>query len=163
MHARSADGAYEGSAGTIYLEDNAEASGDLIIDNGGLTSGLTTPLRTDLTTFKSLEIRNRGKLYAELAAVPSFTVMESVSVASNAQLTLESGVVMDANRLRMTHDAMRGGLEEDLGSRGGVDFGVEIAASRLSGLLHAGLATPSVGHPARPDLLGPDGRLHAGG
>ena len=39
----------DGGAGTIYLKDNAGVSGDLIIDNGGVVTGLETTLGSAAT------------------------------------------------------------------------------------------------------------------
>jgi len=51
-----------GSAGTIYLKDRAQVNGDLIIDNGSITSSLNTPLKTDLNKLRNLIVRKQGAL-----------------------------------------------------------------------------------------------------
>src|SRR5262249_5224372 len=80
-----------GGAGTIYLQGKGKAHGDLIVDNGGGASALGTPLRTALTAFRSLKIRNYGRL-----EIPS-----SVGVLTLADLTVDgSGSAL----LRPSHD-----------------------------------------------------------
>ena len=50
-----------GSAGTIYLKDSAEPTGDVIIDNGGVGSGLGTLPITGLASFRDVTIRYETK------------------------------------------------------------------------------------------------------
>jgi hypothetical protein len=54
--------ARSGTAGTIYLKDNAQANGDLVINNGNIDTVLNTPLSTNLTRFRNLFVRNKGAL-----------------------------------------------------------------------------------------------------
>ncbi|MBU0975198.1 hypothetical protein KJ918_00195, partial [Patescibacteria group bacterium] len=53
---------YRGAAGTIYLKDNVETYGDLVIDNNNLasTSKSTLQVETDFTC-KTIMLRNRGR------------------------------------------------------------------------------------------------------
>jgi hypothetical protein len=85
-------GSVKGSAGTIYLKDNAEPYGDLIVDNEDRESSVYTPLRTTLSTFHSITIANRGKLQPIAADVDSFSVQQPVSLVNNAMLWLGNGV-----------------------------------------------------------------------
>jgi len=84
-----------GSAGTIYLKDNATTNGDLIIDNGNASSVLFTPLRTQLTAFRSVKIQNRGRLYPVKPDISSFTVQEPVLLTDFAELSLSTGVTLN--------------------------------------------------------------------
>jgi hypothetical protein len=56
----------QGSAGTIYLRDNAQSYGDLYLDNGNIASNLNTPLHTVLTRLRNLTLRNKGTLSIEM-------------------------------------------------------------------------------------------------
>jgi len=67
--ARGGDGIRPGSAGTIYLKDNAESYGNLIIDNGNVTTLLMTPRMTIYRNFDSLIIRNKGRLWVDSTLV----------------------------------------------------------------------------------------------
>ncbi len=82
------------SAGTIYLKDNAAAHGDLIIDNGNLTSSLDTPIRTALTTFRSLTVRNRGRVNLVASETPALTIEQPVVVSGNGEFTVSPGVTL---------------------------------------------------------------------
>ena len=92
VQARGGNTAISASAGTIYLKDNAQALGDLIIDNGGVSSGYVTPLKTALSSFDELKIRNYGALDIASADVSTLTVSQPVQVSSNSTLTLGQGV-----------------------------------------------------------------------
>src|SRR5262249_26842938 len=81
-----------GAAGTIYLKDSAQANGDLIVDNGGITSNQVTPLRLTSGTLRSLTVRGRGSLGIGSADVPSLTVEQPVLATTNAVLTVGDNV-----------------------------------------------------------------------
>lgn len=65
ISAQAGDGYDKGSAGTIYLWENSQTNGDLIIDNGNIISALSTPLRTSLTDFGSIAIKNKARLLVQ--------------------------------------------------------------------------------------------------
>ena len=86
---------YAGSAGTIYLKDNAAAYGDLTFDNAGVTGVIR---HTDVTllgtlgprTFRTLTVRNLGSLIIDAATSP-FTVEQPVMVTGTGALTVATG------------------------------------------------------------------------
>ena len=86
---------YAGSAGTIYLKDNAAAYGDLTFDNAGVTGVIRY---TDVTllgtlgprTFRTLTVRNLGSLIIDAATSP-FTVEQPVMVTGTGALTVATG------------------------------------------------------------------------
>jgi hypothetical protein len=80
------------SGGTIYLKDNAQANGDLIIDNGGLIATVETPLRTSVETFRSVRVRNQGRLIVDTAGLTLHGVQVSGGLfAATASLTFADG------------------------------------------------------------------------
>src|SRR5207249_1832589 len=83
------------AAGTIYLKDNAQTYGDLIVDNGDIGSALSTPWRSTLSTFRSLTLRHTARLDLTNAAIPALTVEQPVSLSSNSALTLNDGVTLN--------------------------------------------------------------------
>src|SRR5262249_30545941 len=86
-----------GSAGTIYLKDNAQANGNLIIDNGNLASSVDTRLKTGLTVFRRLTLRNSGRLAPMSSDITSFTVEPPVSLTSTSVLSLGTSVTMSVS------------------------------------------------------------------
>ncbi|MBK6899892.1 MAG: hypothetical protein IPH09_11695 [bacterium] len=92
--ATEAQTAYHGSAGTIYLKDNALAGGVLVYDNGNVATTRTSSLRTGITTFRAMKLRNYGRVNVVATEIPSFTVEEPVTLSGSAALTLNSGVTM---------------------------------------------------------------------
>jgi hypothetical protein len=84
-----------GASGTVYLKDKAQANGDLIVDNAdNNASSFVTPLRTALTTFRSVKVRHRGRLLVESAYTPIFTVEQPVLLSENGELLLGDGVTL---------------------------------------------------------------------
>jgi hypothetical protein len=79
--------AYGGSAGTIYLKDNAQANGDVIIDNGGVASSQATPLRTALMAFRSVRVRSAGRLEVASASFPKITATDLTIDGASSFLT----------------------------------------------------------------------------
>jgi hypothetical protein len=77
-----------GSAGTIYLKDNAQSFGNLIIRNSDLSSDVYTPLRTTLTDFETLLLQNRGQLHPFTADITSFSVQQPVPLTNASVLWL---------------------------------------------------------------------------
>ncbi len=53
---------FTGSAGTMYLKDNANPLGSVIIENGDIPSSLYTPWRSSLPSIWSLEVTAEGTL-----------------------------------------------------------------------------------------------------
>src|SRR3972149_4816974 len=87
-------GSSRGRAGRIHLQDNAQANGALIIDNGGVASSLNTPLRTALATFRSLRVRNFARLSVVSTDISSFSVEQPVVLTGSGVLILNGGVAM---------------------------------------------------------------------
>ena len=83
-----------GGAGTVYLKDNAQADGDLVVDNGGPVPGLYTRLMTERTTLRNLTVRNAGWFGPLGTDVPSFTVLQPVQLVSSAVMQLGGGVTL---------------------------------------------------------------------
>jgi hypothetical protein len=83
-----------GTAGTIYLKDDAQAHGDLIVDNGGTVPGSYTLLKTGLAAFRSLTLRNAGTLSLTAAEVSAVTVEQPVPLTGSSVLWLRSGVTL---------------------------------------------------------------------
>jgi YD repeat-containing protein len=83
------------AAGTLFFKDNAQSAGDLIVDNASVSSGLTTPLKTALLTFRSLTVRGAGQLGVVSTDLAAFSVAQPVSVTSGGVLTLGAGVTMN--------------------------------------------------------------------
>jgi hypothetical protein len=94
ISARGGNAGKVGAAGTIYLKDNAQTNGDLIIDNANLVTGLITPLRTGLTAFHTVQIRNRGQLSVVSTDVASFSVEQPVLLTGSGVLILNGSVTM---------------------------------------------------------------------
>ncbi|MBK6899893.1 MAG: hypothetical protein IPH09_11700 [bacterium] len=92
--ATEAQTAYHGSAGTIYLKDNASAGGVLVYDNGNVATTRTSSLRSGITAFRAMKFRNYGRVNVVASEIPSFTVEEPVTLSGSATLTLNSGVAM---------------------------------------------------------------------
>ena len=82
------------SAGTIYLQNNADSHGHLIVDNGGASNRYATYLLTDLTTFRNLSVRNLARVEVRTQDLPSFTVSDLVLLSNNGELVLQDGVTM---------------------------------------------------------------------
>ena len=85
LGARGANAASFGNAGTIYLKDNAQPRGDLIVDNGGGMSGRETGMKTALASFGSITLRNGGILAPVSSDIVAFTV-DHLHVNSNGTL-----------------------------------------------------------------------------
>jgi len=66
IKAQAGIGPYAGSAGTIYLKDNIQSYGDLVIDNAGISSVWNTPLSTTLSRLHNLILRNNGALNMDM-------------------------------------------------------------------------------------------------
>src|SRR5205823_12925705 len=73
-HADGGDNTRPGSAGTIYLRDTDESLGELIVDNGSVSSSLTTAAKTGLNALRSLTVRSSASLALANADVPVLTV-----------------------------------------------------------------------------------------
>jgi hypothetical protein len=90
--AGTVDGADKSASGTIYLKDNAQANGDLIIDNGGTLPTVDTPLQANATAFRSVKVRNQGRLGSATAGLTLHAVQVSAGLfASSANLTITDG------------------------------------------------------------------------
>src|SRR5207249_3173931 len=87
--------------GTIYLKDNAQANGDLIIDNGNVASTLNTPLRTALSAFRSVTVRNQGRISVAAADVPSLTIEQAMAMSGGVAVTSSGGVAWTLPRLTL--------------------------------------------------------------
>ena len=79
------------SAGTVYLKDNAQLTGVLIVGNNNITTSLFTILRTNLPSFQRLSVLNRGQLRT-LAA--DNAVFGEVRIESNAILFLDTNTMV---------------------------------------------------------------------
>jgi RHS repeat-associated protein len=97
ISARAGNRPTTGSAGTIYLKNDGETFGDLIVDAADISSTQTTPLQTSLSTFRTLTIRNLARLSVTSGNLPSLTVLQPLSLDSNATLTIGSGVTLDTS------------------------------------------------------------------
>ncbi|MCP4411300.1 MAG: hypothetical protein GY808_01820, partial [Gammaproteobacteria bacterium] len=83
------------SSGTIYLKDNAQANGDILIHNNDVISSLYTPLKTVLTTFRKMTVKHYGKLNPTQSDITSFVIEQPVLVDNNSNFRLGIGVSMD--------------------------------------------------------------------
>ncbi|MBI3195588.1 MAG: hypothetical protein HYZ34_14145, partial [Ignavibacteriae bacterium] len=116
------------AAGTIYLKDNTQTYGDLIVSNGDVTSSAYTPLRTALLMLHSASVLNKGSLYLLQNNLISLTVEQpmfidgsallrigagvtlavtnstgfDVHIQSGSSMTLDSGSVLSADRIRIS-------------------------------------------------------------
>ncbi|MCP4341776.1 MAG: hypothetical protein GY799_23560, partial [Desulfobulbaceae bacterium] len=81
------------SSGTIYLKDNAQTNGDLIIDNNTAT-GLYTPFRSSLNLFRNLTIRDYGNLNPISNDVNVITIEQPILLNNYGNLKLGSGVTL---------------------------------------------------------------------
>ena len=123
LHARGGDYEQRGSPGTVYLKDDDQTHGDLIIDNMNQISPVSTPLRTSLDTFRSLTLRNGGRLEVASADVASFSLEQPLELTGNAGLTLGNGVTMSVPD---------GDLDVEFGSTLALEAGAAISAGTLS-------------------------------
>jgi len=82
--ARNGGSAWPGSAGTVFLRPSATdpaVPGDLIVDNGNSASGHDTPLRTGLTTIRSLTLRQSSRTLMAAGDLPSpFTLQTPLNL-----------------------------------------------------------------------------------
>jgi len=62
ISARGNTGGYKSGAGMIYLKDNAQTNGDIIVDNANISCQLYTPWKSGLTTIQNLSVMKAGKL-----------------------------------------------------------------------------------------------------
>jgi len=62
LSARGSSVGFNSSAGTIYLKDNAEAGGLLIVDNGHISVALATPLLSSVPDSTSIIVRDSASL-----------------------------------------------------------------------------------------------------
>lgn len=81
-----------GAAGTLYLEDRAVGRGVLRIDNASISSSQITPLRTSLSALEDIVLANRGRLLANSTYSPALTIASTVTVPTNSDLYLGSGL-----------------------------------------------------------------------
>jgi hypothetical protein len=88
-----------GSAGTIYLRDNAQPAGELIVDNGNVSAAETAPLRTGLATVRGISIANRGWLALDEAH-------RTVDWAQT--ITLNSGTLSAPDTIILVSATLRG-------------------------------------------------------
>ncbi len=91
---RGGSGGNRGSTGTIYLKNNAEISGSVIIDNSNLTSSFATPLKSALDTFQRLTVLNQAVLDITQTDITAFTLEQQLELKNSAHLLLGSGVSM---------------------------------------------------------------------
>ncbi len=94
ISARGGNVTNNGSAGTIYLKDNAQAHGDLIVDNGSIGSNLSTPMRTALSSFRSLVVRNAAKVSVTGSEFATLTLEQPLSVTNGSVLSLGTGMTL---------------------------------------------------------------------
>jgi hypothetical protein len=139
-------GSASGSAGTIYLKDNAATVGDLIIDNGAFPSFEETPLLTSLVSFDVLTVSNGGTLAIPSDVVPHLFLNDLLLDGSSSLL---SAAPRDLQGARIT---VADGLTLSNGARISVDG---------DGLLGGGV----LGNPFDPagETFGPDGETVAAG
>src|SRR5262249_15145177 len=112
--ARGGSAGNSAAAGTIFLRPSqsvATVPGDLIIDNGNTASSFSTPLKTMLTAFRSLTIRNQGWLNVVNTDVASFSVEQPISATGNGTLALSGGVTLGTSKM-----VLSGGSSLTLGS-----------------------------------------------
>jgi hypothetical protein len=62
LYIRSGTGGVAASAGTIYLKDNAQPLGSVVLSNNGIDCPLFTPWKSALPSFQTLTLRNRARL-----------------------------------------------------------------------------------------------------
>jgi hypothetical protein len=90
-----------GSPGTIFIRGartNASVLGTLIVRNSNRVSSYFTPIKTDLTQFKSVEVLEGSKVNQSGRNAPSITVAESVLVDGSAVYQL-----IDSSVLTIAH------------------------------------------------------------
>jgi YVTN family beta-propeller protein len=86
-----------GSAGTIYLKDNAMADGVLIIDNGNASSSFYSRFMSTHSSLEALTLRNRGRLRLDSADVATLAVAQAIPVTGASVLVLSDGVSLVVN------------------------------------------------------------------
>ena len=82
------------AAGTIYLKDNAQSKGEVIISNVGFSTTLDTPLRTALASFRGLTCAQ-----SSLVHIDTQFVIENLSVLQSGILSLRAPVAIESTLL----------------------------------------------------------------
>jgi hypothetical protein len=95
IKANGRSGYNSGAAGTIYLKDNAQTNGDLIVDNNSISSDRDTPLSTELTILKRIDIKNLGRLslQSNYSFIGQNIALNNGTLISNDQFQLLSGIL----------------------------------------------------------------------
>jgi len=131
-----------GSAGTIYLKDNAQTAGSLIIDNDGAASSKYTPVLTELSTLGHTIIKDRGVLYSTTDGVAPLPTFDSIAVLTGSYLMggaypfiVTGGVRIDSGG-KATHPLrLLNGLQLDVGGTLDVQAGgwIDVLSKGLRG------------------------------
>ena len=95
MSAAGGGGYQWGGAGTVFTKSSTQNSGELLIDNGGMTDALT-PLVDGSYTFDKVLVRNRGGLEVSAGDVLSAT---NLVVQANGRVVDQGNVEASLARL----------------------------------------------------------------
>jgi len=96
---RGGTGGIIASAGTIYLKDNAQPSGSVIISNSNIDCPLYTPWKSALATFQILTLRSRARLQTSAYDNAAF---DEVYIESNSTLLLDTSTAVQTPVVHIT-------------------------------------------------------------
>jgi len=146
ISARGGTSQYSASAGTIYLKDNAQSTGVVIVGNNNITTALFTPLRTNLPSFQRLSVLNRGQLRT---VATDNALFDEVRVESNSTLLLDTNTAVQTPVVHITGATLTTNVDRafpvgtDLQLNGGGTFNVRNNSTLSIGVfdttnIHAG-------------------------
>src|SRR5262249_48254163 len=99
-----AGGCCAGAAGTVFLKDNAQPNGDLIVDGfnvGSAKNNRTTLLRQLVpSTVHNVDVRNTGYLTLP-TAMSSLTVTDSLRIAGSSYFQVDPSVTFAPPTFRL--------------------------------------------------------------
>ncbi len=95
----------QGGAGTGYFKDNAQAKGEVEINNAGTVAATPTRLLTGLATLRQVRVHDQGALALISTDVPSLTLDYGLLIWNTGVLDVGSGVSL----------AIAGGQRLDIG------------------------------------------------
>lgn len=90
---------HPGAAGTIYLKDNAQANGRLIIDNNGTNAPGYADIRSDQAsgTYQTILVKDRGAMRIAAPATTEVTVVGTIEITNNSNLILGDQSILTSN------------------------------------------------------------------
>lgn len=112
-----------GGAGTVYLKNSSETTGEVIFDNNGIDGTYFSPLLTNLANFKKITIRENAEVSYSLANI---STEEMINVVGG-KLTLETGSVLPSPKIFASQGAVTSYI--DLIFTNSSDFHMENASS----------------------------------